>query len=146
MTKRRESTRKNKDDAIESIISFRDFFRIFLKVIYAMRKILTALFSFIIGIGILVGYIEHIGFWNGIYLAFVSALTVGYGDLTPKTAIGKFLCVGVLPIIGMLLTGIMVAGAIKAIEIGNEDMKRKKSSKAERPNFVSPALVKKKDK
>ena len=126
MTKLGNLHRGNKDEEIESIISFRDFFHIFLLVIYAMRKILTALFTFIILIGILVGYIEHIGFWNGIYLAFVSALTVGYGDLTPKTGIGKFLCVGVLPIIGMLLTGIMVAGAIKAIEIGNENMKKKR--------------------
>jgi len=125
MAFRRSVDKGDKMDDIKSIISFRDFFRIFLKVIYAMRNILTALFSFIIIIGIGIGYIEHIGMWNGIYLAFTSALTVGYGDITPKTALGKFLCVGILPIIGMLLTGIMVAGAIKAIEIGNEKMSRK---------------------
>jgi hypothetical protein len=36
------------------------------------------------------------------------------------------LCVGVLPVAGMLMTGIMVAGAIKAIEIGNLEMKEKR--------------------
>ena len=119
---------KNPEDEIENIISFRDFFRIFLKVMYAMRKILTALFFFIFLMGVIIGYIEGIGWVDGIYLAFVSALTVGYGDITPSTAFGRFICVGLLPITGMLLTGIMVAGAIKAIEIGNKEMKEKNKS------------------
>ena len=124
--------KKKIEDEIEDIISFRDFFRIFLKVMYAMRKILTALFTFIILLGILVGHIEGIGWANGIYLAFVSALTVGYGDITPHTTLGRFVCVGILPVTGMLLTGIMVAGAIKAIEIGNREMReeREKNSGA----------------
>ena len=124
--------KKKIEDEIEDIISFRDFFRIFLKVMYAMRKILTALFTFIILLGIFVGHIEGIGWANGIYLAFVSALTVGYGDITPHTTLGRFVCVGILPVTGMLLTGIMVAGAIKAIEIGNREMReeREKNSRA----------------
>ncbi len=122
--------KKNIEDDIEDIISFRDFFRIFLKVMYAMRKILTALFTFIILLGILVGHTEGIGWSNGIYLAFVSALTVGYGDITPHTTIGRFVCVGILPITGMLLTGIMVAGAIKAIEIGNREMREEREKKS----------------
>ena len=124
--------KKKIEDEIEDIISFRDFFRIFLKVMYAMRKILTALFTFIILLGIFVGHIEGIGWANGIYLAFVSALTVGYGDITPHTTLGRFVCVGILPVTGMLLTGIMVAGAIKAIEIGNREMReeREKNSGA----------------
>ena len=123
---RRLKKRKNIEDEIEDIISFRDFFRIFLKVMYAMRKILTSLFTFIIFLGVLIGWTEGIGWRNGIYLAFVSALTVGYGDITPHTGIGRFICVGILPVTGMLLTGIMVAGAIKAIEIGNREMKERK--------------------
>lgn len=122
--------RSKLEDEIGSIISFRDFFRIFLKVMYAMRKILTALFSFIILLGILVGHIEGIGWTDGIYLAFVSALTVGYGDITPNTTIGRFICVAILPITGMLLTGIMVAGAINAIEIGNREMREERKKKA----------------
>ncbi len=120
--------RRRMEEEIGDIISFRDFFRVFLKVMYAMRKILTGLISFIFVMGVFVGSIEGIGWWDGIYLAFVSALTVGYGDITPHTGIGRFICVGLLPITGMLLTGIMVAGAIKAIEIGNREMRERKKN------------------
>jgi len=120
--------KKIEEESIEDIISFRDFFRIFMKVMYALRKIIVGLVTFIIAVGLLIGHIEGIGYGNGVYLAFVSALTVGYGDITPTTTLSRILCVGVLPVAGMLMTGIMVAGAIKAIEIGNLEMKEKKET------------------
>ena len=104
------------DDAV--IIGFRPFFRQFLRIIFALRKIIAGLLILIILFGAIVGYWEGIGFWNGIYLAFVSALTVGYGDIVPTTALGKIICVLILPVIGMILTGIMVAAALNAIERG----------------------------
>ncbi len=99
-------------------IGFRTFFGIFLKVIYVLRKIVITLFIFIIVMGFLLSIVERLSIWDGIYFAFVSALTVGYGDIVPHTAIGRIICAIVLPITGMLLTGIMVAAAINAIDRG----------------------------
>ncbi len=106
-------------------IGFKAFFGIFIKVIYVVRKIVITLFIFIIVMGILLAFLEGLSIWNGIYFAFVTALTLGYGDIVPHTGIGKFICAIVLPITGMLLTGIMVAAAIAAINRGLEEEMKK---------------------
>ncbi len=107
-------------------IGFRTFFGIFLKVIYVLRKIVITLFIFIILMGLLLSLVERLSLWNGIYFAFISAFTVGYGDIVPNTPIGKIVCAIVLPITGMLLTGIMVAAAINAINRGLQEINRQK--------------------
>ncbi len=108
-------------------IGFKAFFGMFMRVIYVVRKIVITLFVFIIIMGILLAFLEGLGIWDGIYFAFVTALTLGYGDIVPHTGLGKFICAIVLPLTGMLLTGIMVAAAIAAINRGLEkEMKKKK--------------------
>ncbi len=99
-------------------IGFKTFFGIFLRIIYVLRKIVATLFVFIIAMGFVLSFVEKLGIWNALYFAFVSSFTLGYGDIVPHTAIGRFICVIVLPITGMLLTGIMVAAAINAIDRG----------------------------
>ncbi len=111
------------------VITFRTFFGVFLRIIYALRSIIVTLLVFIILMGVLVAYVEGLSVSDGIYLAFVSALTVGYGDIVPKTALGRVICVGVLPILGMLITGIMVAAAVNAIDRGIKMESEKRKSK-----------------
>ena len=48
------------------------------------------------------------------YLAFVTALTIGYGDLSPESAPGKFVCIA-LGIIGMIWVGLIVGVASVAV-------------------------------
>jgi len=66
-------------------------------------------------LGVVISIVEKIDFWNAQYLSFVTALTIGYGDLTPHTPFGKIICI-ILAIIGMVFIGIMTAAAIKSIE------------------------------
>ncbi|AFL94749.1 hypothetical protein containing ion transport domain [Thermococcus cleftensis] len=98
------------------LVGFSTFFKEFLRVLYYVRSILAGLFGLIALIGVVISLVDRMTIWQGVYLAFVSAFTVGYGDITPKTPISKFLAVIILPILGMMLTGIMVAAAMKAIE------------------------------
>ena len=105
-----------KDDDGLGPIGFREFFVEFLRVSYFAKKILFTLFLLIIIFGIILGIVENIGISEGIYLAFISAFTVGFGDITPITPLGKILCAFFLPILGMILTGIVVSIAIKSIE------------------------------
>jgi len=54
--------------------------------------------------------------WNtgdSLYYGFITATTVGYGDMTPSTGRGKTYAI-VLAIIGLIFTGIMVALAVEA--------------------------------
>jgi len=97
-------------------IGFVEFFREFLKVSYYAKKIIASLILLIIALGLIVSLVEGMDFWTGIYLGFISAFTVGFGDVTPHTPIGKFVCAFLLPISGMVLTGIVVSIALKSIE------------------------------
>jgi voltage-gated potassium channel len=56
------------------------------------------------------------GFAESLYFSAVTALTIGYGDLVPHTLIGR--CASILlALIGVTLTGIVAAAAVRALEM-----------------------------
>ena len=50
---------------------------------------------------------------DSLYYGFITATTVGYGDMTPATGLGKVYAI-ILAMIGLVFTGIMVALAVEA--------------------------------
>jgi len=107
---------KGKEEGLEiELIGFRTFFHEFLRVLYYVKSILLGLFTIIVVFGVMLSLQESLSIGDGIYFAFISAFTVGYGDITPTTPVSKLLCALVLPILGMIMTGIMVAAAMQAI-------------------------------
>ena len=77
--------------------------------------ILSALVSLIVVLGLVAGLIEGWSIQDSIYFAFVSGLTIGYGDLAPKTLLARILAV-VIGICGVMLTALVAAVAVKAFE------------------------------
>lgn len=69
---------------------------------------------------------------TGIYWAIVTLTTVGYGDITPQTPLGKFIT-GVLMVLGYGL--IAVPSSIIAVEWSRK--KRKKSGSLNEPDSKS---------
>ena len=65
--------------------------------------------------GAIVGVIEGWGVWQGVYFAYVTGLTIGYGDLAPREVVTRFLAI-VIGFSGILLTGLVAALAVKAIQ------------------------------
>ena len=61
-----------------------------LQIIWPVLSVMLALIA---GIGAVVGLIEGWGVWRGIYFGFVTALTIGYGDLAPSHPLTQFLAV-----------------------------------------------------
>ncbi|ASJ14531.1 potassium channel family protein [Thermococcus radiotolerans] len=107
---------KKTEEGLEiELIGFRTFFHEFLRVLYYVKSILLGLFTIIVVFGVMLSLQESLSIGDGIYFAFISAFTVGYGDITPTTPVSKLLCALVLPILGMIMTGIMVAAAMQAI-------------------------------
>ena len=77
--------------------------------------ILSGLLLFKAIMGAIVGVIEGWGVWQGVYFAYVTGLTIGYGDLSPRQALTRFLAI-VIGFSGVLLTGLVAALAVKAIQ------------------------------
>jgi hypothetical protein len=76
--------------------------------------VLSGLLLFKAGTGAIVGVLEGWGIWQGIYFAFITGLTIGYGDLAPRQPLTQLLAVAI-GFSGVLLTGLIAALAVKAI-------------------------------
>src|SRR5262249_16152989 len=76
--------------------------------------VLSALLVLIVGFGILVGLREGWSVQESIYFSFVTALTIGYGDLAPKTLLTRVLAI-VIGMCGVVLTAVVAAVAVKAL-------------------------------
>lgn len=82
--------------------------------------ILSLLIGLIIALGLVVGLREGWSIQESIYFAFVSGLTIGYGDLAPKTLMARTLAI-LIGICGVLLTALLAAVAVKALTAASGD-------------------------
>ena len=82
--------------------------------------IVSVLLGAIVVLGSVVGFLEGWSLQESIYFAFVSGLTIGYGDLAPKTLLTRMLAV-LIGVCGVLLTALVAAVAVKALTVIRED-------------------------
>jgi flagellar biosynthesis protein FliQ len=83
-----------------------------LKVVW---PIVSALLILMVGLGIVIAWREGWKLLEGVYFAFVTGLTIGYGDLVPKQPISRILAIGI-GVTGVLMVGLIVAIAVGALE------------------------------
>jgi len=76
--------------------------------------ILSVLFVLISALGLVVGLVEGWSVHESIYFAFVSGLTIGYGDLAPKSLLTRVLAI-LIGVCGVLMTALVAAIAVKAL-------------------------------
>ena len=57
---------------------------------------------------------------DSIYFAFVSGLTIGYGDLAPKLLLTRVLAI-VIGVCGVLVTALVAAIAVRALTAATDD-------------------------
>jgi len=82
--------------------------------------ILSGVFVVVVSLGILIAYIEEWRVSDALYFTFVTGLTIGYGDLTPKNGVARFLSV-VIGFSGIIVTGLVAAVAVKALDATAHD-------------------------
>ena len=82
--------------------------------------ILSGLLVLIVAAGVVAGLIEGWSVQESIYFAFVSGLTIGYGDLAPKSLLGRVLAIGI-GVCGVLVTALVAAIAVKALTSAADD-------------------------
>ena len=80
--------------------------------------ILSVLIVLIIALGLVVGLLEGWSIHESIYFAFVSGLTIGYGDLAPKSLLTRALAI-LIGVCGMVMTALVAAVAVKALVRGD---------------------------
>jgi hypothetical protein len=82
--------------------------------------ILSILLGLIIALGLVIGLIEGWSIHESIYFAFVSGLTIGYGDLAPKSLLTRTLAI-LIGVCGVLVTALVAAIAVKALTAARDD-------------------------
>ena len=85
--------------------------------------ILSILLSLMVALGIAISILEGWPLVDGIYFAFVSGLTIGYGDLVPKSHLARALaiCIGFT---GILLTGLVAAVGVNALTAALQETRK----------------------
>ncbi len=76
--------------------------------------ILSVLLGLIVALGLVVGLVEGWSVHESIYFAFVSGLTIGYGDLAPKSLLTRVLAI-LIGVCGVLVTALVAAIAVRAL-------------------------------
>ena len=94
-----------------------DFLKAFFVLLKHFSPIWGGIAILISLIGFLIGQLEEeLSTSAALYFAWVTGTTVGYGDLVPTSGITRFLAI-IVAIMGIMLTGIIVATAIEAAKI-----------------------------
>jgi hypothetical protein len=94
----------------------RAFWRAFWEGLKICWPVFSGLLVVQAGLGVIVGLIEGWGLGNGIYFAFITGLTVGYGDFVPTGALTRTLSV-LIGFCGIALAGLVAALAVKAFQM-----------------------------
>ena len=93
----------------------------FFIIVGRLKAVFLALFALVLGIAVMIRHLEKMPFGESLYFSFITGLTIGYGDIVVKTPLARLLAV-LLGLTGIILTGIMVAGAIRALEKSLKDL------------------------
>ena len=96
------------------------FFRHFWKHLRIVWPIVSGLIGFQLALGAVIGFLERWSVSDTIYFTFVTALTIGYGDLAPKLIISRMI-VSALGFSGILLTGLVAALGVRSLQEAAKD-------------------------
>jgi voltage-gated potassium channel len=107
------------------------FIEHFLKITWHLRTLYLMLLALIMIGAAVIAATEKASFGKAVYFAFITGLTVGYGDIVPTTATGRVVSV-LMGLIGILFTGVVVATAVEATRHAWEEMERQKRQKPDR--------------
>ncbi|MBY4676032.1 potassium channel family protein [Marinobacterium arenosum] len=89
------------------------FLKLFFLICYLASPLLIGMALLILMLGQVVGRRERWSRFDALYWSFVTATTLGYGDLVPRTKLSKLLAM-LIVCIGMVLMGLVVAIGVYA--------------------------------
>ena len=105
---------------------FRDFLQFLrhtLAIIQFIKGVLLALLLVLLACAALLVLAEGLRVAEALYFVLVTALTIGYGDITPTSPLGRVVSVAT-GLIGIVITGIVVAVVVRALAMAIEEKRR----------------------
>ena len=97
------------------------FLKSFFWGLYLMGPLLGFFAVLIIVLGQVVGRIEGWARFDSLYWSFITATTVGYGDIPPTKKSARMLAI-VIAFVGLLFTGLLVATMLETVSITFREM------------------------
>jgi Ion channel len=98
----------------------RRFFVALGHAVHLTWPVLSAILAIQVALGLLVGFVEGWSVGDAVYFTFVTGLTIGYGDIVPRQAVGRALTIGI-GLSGFFLTGLIAGIAVYAMRIAIND-------------------------
>lgn len=99
------------------------YWRSFLAGVAIVWPVLSVLFAAKAVLGVIIAAVEGWTLGQGVYFAFVTGLTIGYGDFVPRHPLTQILAV-VIGFLGIILIGLVSALAVKAFQLSSEPHQR----------------------
>jgi voltage-gated potassium channel len=84
--------------------------------LWVAGPVVLSLAILIVVLGQFVGRHEGWSRFDSVYWSFVTATTVGYGDIRPTKVRSRMVAI-LIAILGLVLTGILIAIAVRAVTI-----------------------------
>ena len=110
------------------IHDFLQFLRYFRRAAHYVRGVLLVLLLMLATCMVLFLLTEGLELGEAIYLTVITALSIGYGDITPATTAGRMTSMAT-GLIGMVVIGLTVAIANNALYHLAEDKRRSEAAK-----------------
>ena len=98
----------------------RRFFGHLWKHFQIIWPVLSGLIGFQLALGGVIGILERWSVSETIYFTFVTALTVGYGDLAPKRILARMIVLAIA-FSGILLTALVAALGVRSFQEATKD-------------------------
>jgi uncharacterized membrane protein len=86
----------------------------FFRVIWHVKVIILFLVTLVVAGAAALSLIQKMPLEDALYFAFVTGLTIGYGDIVVQTPFGRLVAL-LVGFVGILFTGLMVAALVVAV-------------------------------
>ena len=106
------------------------FIRHFSKKLFFIRGVLLTLLLVMLAFALITAEVDNIALTDALYLVFITALTVGFGDITPSSGVARFISI-LAGFVGVIFVGLVVAVSIRALELAVEEKKHLQGDKTE---------------
>ena len=101
------------------------FARYFVQHLHFVRGVLLTLLLLLLAFALIISLIDEISIAEALYFVFITALTVGYGDITPGSGVTRLVSV-LAGFVGVIYVGLTVAVSTHALEEAVDEKRKKK--------------------